>query len=71
MLQRRITLSSHLAQCSTGAPPAKALIQVQHGDVGEVWHARHHLQKPEALDGPLVVDDVQHIAQPACEINES
>ena len=38
---------------------------MEHGDVGEVGHACDHLEEPETLHGPLVVDDVQHIAQPA------
>ena len=55
----------YLPQRCASAPPAQALVEVEHGDVGEVWHARDHLQEPEALHGALVVDDVQHVAQPA------
>ena len=56
---------AHPAELCAGAPPAEALVEVQHGDVGEVGHARDDLQEPEALDGALVVDDVQHKAQAA------
>ena len=36
------------------APPAKRLVEVQHGDVREVGNPRDDLQEPEALYGPLV-----------------
>ena len=60
---RKVT--AHPAKLRAGAPPAEALVEVQHGDVGEVGHAGDDLQEPEALDGALVVDDVQHKAQAA------
>ena len=54
---------AHLAELSTGAPPAQGLIQVQHGDVGEVGHAGDGLQEPEALDGAVGVDEVEAVAE--------
>lgn len=62
---------AHPAQLCAGAPPAEALVEVQHGDVGEVGHARDDLQEPEALDGALVVQEVQHDAQRVvCQVDD-
>ena len=35
---------AHSAQLCASPPPAQGLVQVEHGDVGEVGHARHHLR---------------------------
>mmetsp|Transcript_878 Transcript_878/g.1865 ORF Transcript_878/g.1865 Transcript_878/m.1865 type:complete len:254 (-) Transcript_878:162-923(-) len=44
----------HLLDRRAHAPPTEGLVQVQHRDVGEVGHARHCLEEPKALDGPLL-----------------
>ena len=44
------------------APPAKRLVEVQHGDVREVGNPRDDLQEPKPLDGPLVEERVQEQA---------
>mmetsp|Transcript_46703 Transcript_46703/g.117568 ORF Transcript_46703/g.117568 Transcript_46703/m.117568 type:complete len:254 (-) Transcript_46703:698-1459(-) len=40
------------------APPAERLVEVQDRGVSEVGHPRHGLQKPEALHGPVLEDDI-------------
>ena len=50
------------------APPAKRLVEVQHGDVREVGNPRDDLQEPETLDGPLVEERVQEQAPDVVEL---
>jgi hypothetical protein len=56
--------AAHPPQLGAGAPPAQALVQVQHGDVGEVRHARDRLQEPEALQRAPGVQLVQALRRP-------
>lgn len=56
--------AAHPPQLRAGAPPAQALVQVQHGDVGEVGHARDGLQEPEALQRAPGVQLVQALRRP-------
>ncbi len=46
------------AELCSSTPPAQALVQVQHADVGKVGHPGHCLQEPESLNGAFVVDDI-------------
>ncbi len=52
-----------LSQFCPSAPPAQALIQVEHGDVREVRHASDSFEEPEALQGPIRVHHIQEPAQ--------
>jgi hypothetical protein len=53
----------HLAERGPCPPPAKRLVEMQHGDVGEVGHSRDLLQHPEPLDGAALVHKVQNPAE--------
>mmetsp|Transcript_32546 Transcript_32546/g.83162 ORF Transcript_32546/g.83162 Transcript_32546/m.83162 type:complete len:213 (+) Transcript_32546:667-1305(+) len=44
-------------------PPAEGLVQVQHCHVGEVRHARHVLQEPEAVQWTAVEEHVDECAE--------
>ena len=52
---------------SRAAPPPKGLVEVKHGDIREVGHARHRLQKPKAGNRPpierIVEEPAQHIVR--------
>lgn len=56
MSTQTVSLGQYLA-------PTQGLIEVQAGDVGEVGHARHSLQEPEALDGAVVKHHIQEHTQ--------
>ncbi len=53
----------YLTELCTSTPPAQGLVEMQHGDVGEVGHAGDGLQEPEALDRALCVDGIQADAE--------
>mmetsp|Transcript_76135 Transcript_76135/g.152961 ORF Transcript_76135/g.152961 Transcript_76135/m.152961 type:complete len:431 (-) Transcript_76135:216-1508(-) len=53
----------HPLDLCAAAPPAEALVQVEHGDVAEVRHARDRFQEPKPLDGPVFEQQVDDPAQ--------